>query len=304
MRQRPKSVVCLGVVSLVLTAGFLTSAVAQEKIIVRREAVFAKTVVMAAAVEVNTNAMPSGVDAFAPGDPEINKLVILAEKAKPDVPLDPMVQQFIPQFRPFLGVEFRFLKSFCPHNKDQLKLIAQDGEKAVVSAAKATSDWQQGRRQRHVNGVMTNVAVDARKIIQDALVDAVKTHISPAQADRYRKEIDLRRAEDKQTAVNNLVAKLDQHLVLSSDQREKVAQALSDHWVDDWCQSLQMFSYEDQYFPNIPENEVSPFLTADQKKVWSSTQRIQRSFWGGRMMGLMGEEEALLDIDVVEPAAK
>ena len=94
-----------------------------------------------------------------------------------------------------------------------------------------------------------------------------------------------RDASRKQLAVRNLVARLDHDLILSPDQRDKVAESLRSHWDDSWGQSLEMFMYDYQFMPPIPDQHVAPFLNDSQKKVWRSTQRVQ-TFWGG--FGMVG----------------
>ena len=113
----------------------------------------------------------------------------------------------------------------------------------------------------------------------------MKTQLSAELATRLQDEVAKRDASRKQLAVRNLVARLDRELVLSPDQRDKVAASLSSHWDDSWCQSLEMFMYDYQFFPPIPDQYVAPFLNDPQKKVWRSTQKVQ-TFWGG--FGMMG----------------
>ena len=100
-----------------------------------------------------------------------------------------------------------------------------------------------------------------------------------------------RDASRKQLAVRNLVARLDHDLILSPDQREKVAESLRSHWDDSWGQSLEMFMYDYQFLPPIPDQHVAPFLNDSQKKVWRGTQKVQ-TFWGGFGMvgGVMAED--------------
>ena len=52
--------------------------------------------------------------------------------------------------------------------------------------------------------------------------------------------MEKRTASRKQVVIDNLVAKLDQDLVLTSEQREKLVEALSANWKDSWGQSLEM----------------------------------------------------------------
>ena len=132
--------------------------------------------------------------------------------------------------------------------------------------------------------VSQRAANDPRKMIQEGLVRVLKSHLSEEQVARYRKELATRAEAKKQLALRNLVARLDHDLILSPDQR-KVGESLAAHWDDAWGQSLEMYLYDNNFFPPISDQYVSPFLNESQKKIWKSAQKVQ-AFWGG--MGLVG----------------
>ena len=122
-------------------------------------------------------------------------------------------------------------------------------------------------------------------MIQEGLVQVLKSHLSEEQVARYRKELATRAEAKKQLALRNLVARLDHDLVLSPDQCARLGESLAAHWDDAWAQSLEMYLYDNNFFPPITDQYVSPFLNESQKRIWKSTQKVQ-SFWGG--MGIMG----------------
>lgn len=211
--------------------------------------------------------------------------------------LDPQIQQWMQQYRPILRVEYLFVRMVCDPSKDQRKQIARAGERALKAAATEFAEWQNGRRRAMVGGRIQNP--EPRKIIQEGLAAAVKAHLNPAQAALYKEEAGNRLADERQAVILNLVAKLDQDLCLSADQRDKLRESLTAHWDDSWCQSLQMFMQENQYFPQIPDQFVSPFLNPVQKRVWDGIQKVQQNFFGGGMM--MGDDP-LDDEDLREAA--
>ena len=61
-----------------------------------------------------------------------------------------------------------------------------------------------------------------------------------------------------------------------------------------------MYLYDNNFFPPITDQYVSPFFNESQKKIWKSTQKVQ-TFWGG--MGIMGgimAEDPLEDLELRE----
>ena len=69
---------------------------------------------------------------------------------------------------------------------------------------------------------------DVPNQIQSALAVAVKAKLPPDRAERYRAELDERGRVRKEVTARNLVAKLDQLLNLSPEQRAKIAAALEE----------------------------------------------------------------------------
>jgi hypothetical protein len=196
------------------------------------------------------------------------------------VNINGQVQQYMQQFRPILRAEYHIVRVVCRLSPEQRKEIARAGEQTMREAAKKYVDLM-----RRPMTAAQRAALDPRKQIREGLATAVKTRLSPELAAKYQEEITRRDAARKQLAVRNLVARLDRDLVLSPDQRGKVAESLASHWEDSWCQSIEMFMYDNQIVPPIPDQYIAPFLNDAQKKIWRGTQKAQ-VFYGG--FGLMG----------------
>lgn len=190
------------------------------------------------------------------------------------------VMQFMQQFRPLLRAEYHIVRVVCQPSPEQRKSLARAGEQALRDAAVKYADMM-----TRPMTMAQRAALEPRKLIREGLGRAVRITLSGEPVEKYQAEIARREASRKQLGVRNLVARIDQELVLSPEQRDKVAEALTAHWDDSWCQSLEMFMYNYQYLPMIPDQYVTPILNDAQKKVWRSIQKIQ-SFWGG--FGIMG----------------
>jgi hypothetical protein len=200
------------------------------------------------------------------------------------------VQQYMQQFRPILRAEYHIVRVVCRLSPEQRKEVARAGEQTMREAAKKYVDLM-----RRPMTAAQRAALDPRKQIREGLTKAVETRLSPELAAKYHEEVARRDAARKQLAVRNLVARLDRDLVLSPDQRGKVAESLTLHWEDSWCQSLEMFMYDNQFLPPIPDQYVAPFLNDAQKKIWRGTQKAQVFYGGFGMMGGIMVDDPLED---------
>ena len=186
---------------------------------------------------------------------------------------DAQARQYMQQFRPILRSEYHIVRAVCRPTPEQRQKLARAGELALRDAAAKYVDMM-----RRPMTPAQRADLDPRKQIREGLARAVKSILSAELSARLKEEAARREASRKQLAVRNLVARLDHDLVLSPDQRDKVAESLSSHYDDSWGQSLEMFMYDYQYLPPIADQHVAPFLNDTQQKVWRSTQKVQ-TFW-------------------------
>ena len=189
------------------------------------------------------------------------------------------------------------MRVICNPSKEERLPIARAGLKALEEAAKTYMDWQNNQNMVVGGRLVERPAnPDTRKFIQDALAASVKVQLSPGQYERYRVELDARSAEQKRVAVLNLVAKLDQALILSPEQRDQISGSLSSHWQEAWAQGFQSFNLENQYIPMIPDHLVADHLNANQKTIWAGLQKVTFSSNGlGFGMNVQAENQPLDD---------
>jgi hypothetical protein len=119
---------------------------------------------------------------------------------------------------------------------------------------------------------------DLHKIVTDGLTKAVKTNLSPEQAERYQKEVTLRNAARNRALVESLLVRMDNRLSLAPEQRDKLRAVLEKNWNPGW-KSLQMMNQGDWYFPNMPDASISPILTKSQKSIWNGVYKGV-VYWG------------------------
>ncbi len=141
---------------------------------------------------------------------------------------------------------------------------------------------------------------DPRKLIEEQLAKNVSGLLSLEQRTRFNEELEKRTASRKRVVIDNLVAKLDGDLVLTSEQRTRLVEALSANWKDSWCQSLEMLQNIDSFFPNLPDQVVAPLLSDNQKEVWRRIPRNQNVFWGFSFGGMIMQNDPLDDPELAE----
>ena len=229
----------------------------------------------------------------------MKSVVVHAVVGQPAVAaLDAQAALYVQQFRPMFRAEYYFIRNTCGLNADQRKQLARMGETAVKAAAKQFVETQQ-KMMRGGWRPGTDYA-DPRKLVEQELSRVMSSLLSHDQESRYKAELEKRAASRKQVVIDNLVAKLDGDLVLSSEQRTRLVEALSANWKDAWGQSLQMLMNIDSFFPNIPDQVVAPILTDNQKEVWRRIPKNSNVFWGFTFRGGIMENDPLDDPELAE----
>jgi hypothetical protein len=212
--------------------------------------------------------------------------------------LDAQAAQYVEQFRPLFRSEYYFIRNICGLTSEQRKKLARLGERATHAAARQFAESQQKLMQGGWQFGSENP--DPQKIIEDELSKLAKSLLSAEQQIRYQQEREARAASRRQTFIDNLVAKLDADLVLTTQQRDRLVKAILANWNNAWGQSLQMLQNLDSFFPNIPDQVVTPILTDNQKEVWRRIPRNQNVFWGFSVGGVMMGNDPLEDAELLE----
>jgi hypothetical protein len=198
-----------------------------------------------------------------------------AQPARPDEDDDEdqaIDRRLIQQFRPILQSELRLLTSVAEPSATQRREIAMLGGKELMNAAAKLAAAQQGV----VNVVRgTNGMVDPRVAIREAMEKAAKEKLSPEQFGRYKKELEEKARDQRETVILNIVANLDKAMILSKDQRDKLCTFILAQWDDRTYPTIETLTMYESYFPMIPNQLLSPILNNDQMKIWNSLPKIQ-----------------------------
>lgn len=201
--------------------------------------------------------------------------------------------QFAPQLRGIVSAELRFVRTVCQPTPEQAELLVAAAKGAGEQAIKKLAA-QQAQMQR---GIAANQHANPSAIVAEGLAKAVAEHLPSEQAAAYENQLQERAAARKEAALKLLVADIDREVLLTSEQRDAIRQALLEHWDDRWTNHMEYFIYGPDYVPKVPDGLVLPSLTDWQKDVWKQTQRPQHTIWGwqgmmfGNMIGLPEENE-------------
>lgn len=210
------------------------------------------------------------------------------------------------QFKPSIQVELSFAARVCELEgadrdavvkaaKDELWAFAMD----LAKDPNRLQQFQQGvwivRNRRAVQQPGAEASIDDRAIA------AIKPAIPAAKRERYEAEREKRRLFRRETTIDCIVAQLDDRLALTKKQRENIAAALERGWDQSWAPQLSQFVQMEQYLPSIPEEFVTPHLTAEQKVVYRG---IDKMSMGGMQNGFQqmfpGMGQPIGDVDMGE----
>jgi hypothetical protein len=224
------------------------------------------------------------------------------------VNLNAQRDQSIQLLRPILNAEYQLICSVCAPRAEQRKQLAHDGERALRDTAQAYAEMRRSGVRVVLNRVQVanNSSVfDPRRMIHEKLLASLKAHCSPDDVARYEAEVAKREKDRKRIAILNLVARIDQEVILSTDQRDRLTRTLSLNWNDAWSPALELFQYNNTYPPSIPEDCIALVLDDEQLKIWRGVRKSTMMVWNGSsfMANMLAGDNPLED-DALREAQK
>lgn len=224
---------------------------------------------------------------------EDDKVDVLADEVDPNV--INLENQFLSRFRPLLKAELSFVKRVCRPDRQQRNAITRASERCLRVAVRK---YAMGQNQlRHGRRAVQHILLDPNRLIQKELSTLMREKLDGHQVKRYEQELAKRVASQKRAAVLGLVAKLDEVLVLSVEQRQDMIESLSENWQDQWDQWRQIIIRNSEHMPEVSDKDVVPLLNKTQRDVWHGTQKLNRVHWGW-FWGFLGDGMVVDDFDV------
>lgn len=193
--------------------------------------------------------------------------------------LDARLQQYVQLLTPSMWNELDLVRQICDLTPEQRPVVKAAAEAAVKEAAKVIVQPQAVGVRNQIAVVQRSQPTYGNQVIHDKLSESLKTILNEDQWKHYEQEDAARTAAKRKTTITATVALLDNAVYLSHEQREKISEALDKNWQREWEQWITMHQYNGQYFPQVPEQHVVPYLTAEQKVVWDGMQKIMINGW-------------------------
>jgi hypothetical protein len=188
-------------------------------------------------------------------------------------------RQIRARLEPTVKAELSFAIRTAGLNGDERQALIVGGKKwlddFVVEFSKKQDPnqrqmWLQGLHQ--IGGRQSGD--DPRELVQRGIAGVAAETLPKEKMAAYKTECDKRSAYYREVIVDNLVDLIDAKVILSPAQRQKIAKSLKEHWDPAWAPQLDFFAINSDYWPDLPEECISPDLTAAQRNVLDKSHRI------------------------------
>lgn len=208
--------------------------------------------------------------------------------------IDQQAKQLERMLDPVLASELEMVRLACNDLEPAArKTILKAGRDARTKAARDMA-------QRQMRGRLGQDEFDPRKEIRAGLAQALRDVAKPEQVAQYDQEHEARATRQADAARLRIVSRLDQHLDLSADQRERIEKALEKQWKPAWIVSLADSGMINDMpvAPDYAAAAIEPHLEPAQKTAWKTWCRtagssmIGRRFisWNFDGQGLQGDD--------------
>jgi hypothetical protein len=199
-------------------------------------------------------------------------------EAAEDQNLRNLEAQFRPQFEQLLYIELALLRRVTKPDAEvfvEIAKTAKAGLHVPLREYARTVSGPQGIIMVQQGNVVNRGATpdDPRLALQKLLAPLAETKLGPDKAKLYRQECDKRSEARKRAVIMNLVAVLDERLVLNAPQRTKLVESLMPKYESSWEYLCEIYSSNPQYTPAIPDPVIVPLLDENQKKVWNQASK-------------------------------
>jgi len=190
-------------------------------------------------------------------------------------------KRLTPQFISLMTAELSFINRTCDLKLQQRQKIKAVSDRCLKAAVRKYAMTQNGMMRGGWGGQNQHTMPEPTQLLHQAMSGLLNETLQPDQKKRYDEEMAHRKAIRKRVSVVNVVAIMDEHLVLTIGQRKELTELLDKNWRESWVQSVEMLLNNNQYMPSIPDRFVTPVLNETQKSVWRSAQKQNYMVWGG-----------------------
>jgi hypothetical protein len=238
------------------------------------EGVEAAARLLGAVVEVMRDGAVAADPKAAAEQKELAARAAAAQQDQRQQQIEQQAKQMEQFFQSPLQAELELVRRTCGSLAPEARTaIAAAGDEAVKATSKQFAAWQFGNRDRK--------KFDGRRMIQEAVMAAVKPHAKPEEFAAYEREQAARLARRERAARTRIVAKLDEVLELSVAQRGAIAADLENRGEAGWIRELddtggmRFGNYPPA--PDFADACIAPHLDERQRTEWK--QWTQQAGW-------------------------
>lgn len=174
------------------------------------------------------------------------------------------------QFRTILRIELQFIDQSCQPGPEQMTTLREFGEQAANEMAKPLATRI---LQRPTRNSLTGIKEEFCKTLREDLLRIAKDRLSPAQLALLDQEIAARNKDQHMVLTRIIVARIDAEVLLSTEQRQTLCDALLATVHDKRIASLNAML---QSRALIPATVLKPLLSDVQWAVWDDLLKSKR----------------------------
>ena len=238
-------------------------------------------------------------------------LAVAAELAVNPANQNPIQQQIRAHLEPMLKVELSFVNRAAALNDDERRALTAASVKwldeFVVDFAKHQDRNQQQMWLQGMQGLVivgNHAEEDPRESMQRGVSEAAAATLPKEKVAAYEKQCAVRDEFDRDVSIAKLVQQIDDKVILSREQRAKLAESLTKHWDKSWAPQLEAFLVGNNMWISFPDQWVLPELTDSQRAVIRQLNRNRGQMFRGMWPGMEGGVIDDIDLDDVPRTAE
>ncbi len=209
------------------------------------------------------------------------------------------------QITKLFKVELAYVRRVCELTPKQTEEVAAAAVGSIDSVMKhfGRNNRRRARRAAPVVGGQA-LTGDVRSLVVAEVGKIVREHLQSKQVTRYAVELAKRDEHFRRSTVQLFVARIDEKLCLTAEQRQELFQTLLDDWRDQYGMTVEILLQNHEYVPQVSSGPLMEILDDYQKKIWPTLRKLGPQRHGAFGMGGNAQLADDFDLPGEEPAAE
>lgn len=173
-----------------------------------------------------------------------------------------------------INVELSFIKRVADPTDQQMDAIVKAATKALGDMGDIVRDPNNRVvRANQVNVMGPNgqqLTENPYPRIRKEALEYTKSVLDKSQYQRYESESKSRAEYERDAVIRIAIGIIDDKVVLSDEQRDKLDEKLSTSWKPMDIQQMQTYLHNPQYVPSLPRGLMTGILTRSQLNAWTT----------------------------------